>query len=128
MIGNSTGIYNGTFFELGPEGNVKIGNYCTIVGAIFNTNDRILIGDYVFVAHEVTMAQSEFATPHHGPANKSREIIIGDDVWIGARSIILGGARIGSGSIVGAATVVDFDVPPLCLVAGNPGRIIRAVA
>jgi serine acetyltransferase len=39
--------------------------------------------------------------------------------------VLLAPARIGSDAIVGAAAVVDFDVPPGCVVAGNPARIVR---
>lgn len=54
-------------------------------------------------------------------------IEIQDNVWIGARAVILGGARIGEGSIVGAASVVDFEVPPYSIVAGNPARVVGSV-
>ena len=55
-----------------------------------------------------------------------RPIVIGDDVWIGAGSIILQGVRIGMGAIVGAGSVVTKDVPPYAIVAGNPARVIRS--
>ena len=51
-------------------------------------------------------------------------ISIGSNSWIGARAILLAGARIGEGAIVGAAAVVDFSVPPYAIVAGNPARIV----
>ncbi len=54
-----------------------------------------------------------------------REIVVEDDVWIGAGSIILPGRRIGRGSIVGAGAVVAHDVPPWSVVAGNPARVVR---
>jgi acetyltransferase-like isoleucine patch superfamily enzyme len=50
---------------------------------------------------------------------------IGDDVWIGAQSIILAGSTIGSGSVIGAGSVVKGVIPPNCLAAGSPARIIR---
>jgi acetyltransferase-like isoleucine patch superfamily enzyme len=125
VIGENTGIYNGSFFDLGPEGSVKIGDYCNLVGAILSSNGSIIFGDYVFVAHEVVIADSAFATPQHVATTKSSEIVIGDNVWIGMRAVILGGASIGEGSIIGAASVVDFQVPPLSLVAGNPARVIK---
>lgn len=50
---------------------------------------------------------------------------IGARCFIGARSIILPGVRIGDGSIVGSGSVVTRDVPPATIVAGNPARIIR---
>ena len=55
------------------------------------------------------------------------DIVIEDDVWIGAQAIILGGVRIGAGAIIGAAAVVDQDVPPYAIFAGNPGRVVGSV-
>jgi acetyltransferase-like isoleucine patch superfamily enzyme len=134
-IGADTGVYNGSFFDLGPQGSVEIGKFCSIVGLIVCSNTRVVLGDYVFVAHDVVIADGCAATPLdpgrgaaptlNGIESRSEEIVIGDDVWIGAQAIILAGAHIGAGSIIGAASVVDFPVPPLSLVAGNPARIIR---
>jgi acetyltransferase-like isoleucine patch superfamily enzyme len=53
--------------------------------------------------------------------------VLADNVWIGARAVVLGGARIGEGSVVGAAAVVDFEVPPYSLAAGNPARILGPI-
>jgi acetyltransferase-like isoleucine patch superfamily enzyme len=50
---------------------------------------------------------------------------IGDRCFIGARSIVMPGVRIGDQSIVGAGSVVTKDVPPNCIVAGNPARVIQ---
>jgi acetyltransferase-like isoleucine patch superfamily enzyme len=132
-IGKSSGIYNGSFFDLGPQGEVEIGNYSTLVGAIICSNKKILIGDYVFIAHEVVIADGYVAAPLHFESPKmidssataeSPVIEIGENVWIGARSVILGGARIGQGAVIGAGTVVDFEVPPYAVVAGSPARIV----
>ena len=54
-------------------------------------------------------------------------IIIEDDVWIGARSIILKGVCIGERSIVAAGSVVTKSVPPDCIVAGNPAKIVKYI-
>ena len=45
-VGHDTGLYNGTFFDLGPSGTVQIGDFCSLVGAIICTNSRVAIGDY----------------------------------------------------------------------------------
>lgn len=53
------------------------------------------------------------------------DTVIGADVWIGHGALILPGARLGAGVIVGAGAVVAGEVPPYCIVAGNPARILR---
>jgi acetyltransferase-like isoleucine patch superfamily enzyme len=126
-IGHDTGVYNGTFFDLDYDGEVIIGNYCTLVGAVIATNGRVSIGDYSFLAHEVTIADHFAAVPPVAAEQLDRhsgEITIGPNAWIGARSILLPGAQIGEGAIVGAASVVNMQVPPFSIVAGNPARII----
>jgi acetyltransferase-like isoleucine patch superfamily enzyme len=55
----------------------------------------------------------------------SKPIIIDDDVFSGARSIILKGVKIGKGSVVGAGSVVTKDVPSFCIVAGNPAKTVK---
>ena len=60
-------------------------------------------------------------------AESPLSIHIGENAWIGARAILLGGARIGEGSIVGAGCVVDFTVPPYRVVAGNPARVVGMI-
>jgi acetyltransferase-like isoleucine patch superfamily enzyme len=122
-IGRNSGIYNGTFFDLGPDGFVEIGDYCTIVGAIFSTNRSVVIRDYAFIAHEVVIADDDFAAP--GPSQPTASTIeIGQNAWIGARVVLLGGARIGRDAVVGAGTVVDGVVPDGAIVAGNPARVV----
>ena len=54
-----------------------------------------------------------------------KPIHIGNDVWIGARSIIMDGVSIGDGAIVAAGSVVTKDVPPYAVVGGSPAKIIK---
>ena len=136
--GHDTGLYNGTFFDLGPQGEVTIGDFSTIVGAIISTNGRVSIGDYCFIAHEVILANSAFTVPQdasvamsHGRRDAtpgaSPDIRLGDNVWVGTRAVLLGGADVGEGTIIGAGAVVDGEVPPFCVVAGNPARVVRTL-
>jgi acetyltransferase-like isoleucine patch superfamily enzyme len=131
-VGNDTGIYHGCFFDLGPNGEVQIGNFCTLVGAIISTNARIEIADYALIAHEVVLADTSVAQPfrvqeNSRPPREPETIIsLGENCWIGARAVLLAGARIGPGAIVAAGSVVDFEVPPNALVAGNPAQIKRS--
>ena len=129
-VGRDTGIYHGSFFDLGPAGEVEIGDFCTLVGAVIACNSRVVIENYVFIAHEVTLADGFAAVPGAGPEGGEPEtsIGIGANSWIGARAVLLAGARIGRGAIIGAAAVVSFDVPPFAIVAGNPARVVGSCA
>ena len=137
-VGTDTGVYNPSFFELGEDGEVEIGNFCALVAVTIVTNSRVVIGDYAFLAHDVIVADSFAAvppakrfdpdfmmTPSIGTAaQRPATITIGANSWIGARAVILSGADIGKGAIVGAASIVDFEVPPYAIVAGNPARVV----
>lgn len=126
-IGCHSGLYNGTFFDLGPKGTVDIGDYCAIVGAVFAVDCAIRIGSYTFIAHEVVFADRAAAvpgTPTEHPPPSTGNIVVGENVWVGARSVLLSGADIGEGAVIGAGTVVDFPVPPFAIVAGNPARVV----
>lgn len=80
--------------------------------------DQVWIGDFdhCFDSTEVPIKDQGIATA---------PVIIGDDVWLGTRSTVLRGVRVGAGSVVGAHTVVTRDVDPATVVAGVPGRVLR---
>jgi acetyltransferase-like isoleucine patch superfamily enzyme len=59
------------------------------------------------------------------PGEMSQEIIIGENVWIGYRAMILKGVTIGNGAVVAAGAIVTKDVPERSLVAGVPAKVIR---
>ena len=59
------------------------------------------------------------------PIPPRRPITIGNDVWIGARVIILPGVTVGNHTVIGAGSVVTKDVPNYAIVGGNPARVIR---
>jgi acetyltransferase-like isoleucine patch superfamily enzyme len=126
-VGHDTGIYTETFFELGPQGEVEIGDFCTVAGPVIATNGRVVIGSHVLISREVIIADHFAAAPPdvgRGAAGPRAEIVVGDCAWLGARAVLLDGARLGPGVIVGASTVVDFEVPAYAVVAGSPARIV----
>ncbi len=51
------------------------------------------------------------------------DVIIGNDVWIGAEALIMSGVNIGDGAVIGARSLVTKDIPPYCVVTGNPAVI-----
>ena len=53
------------------------------------------------------------------------EVVIGNDVWIGMRVIIMPGIKIGDGAVIGAGAVVTKDVPDFAIVGGVPAKIIK---
>ena len=55
---------------------------------------------------------------------KEYSIVIEDDVWIGAKVIVVSGTKIGRGSVVAAGSVVSGEIPPYSIVVGNPGRVM----
>lgn len=57
--------------------------------------------------------------------SSSKKVVIGNDVWIGSHSIVLGGVLIGDGAVIGAGAVVTKDVPPYAVVGGVPAKIIK---
>jgi len=91
---------------------------------------RVTIGDFSLFGPAV-----QIYTPMH-PFNaeqRRREefgkpVEIGSDVWVGGGAIILPGVRIGSRAVIGAGSVVTRDVPDGMFAAGNPCRVIRAIA
>jgi acetyltransferase-like isoleucine patch superfamily enzyme len=134
-IGDDTGIYLASIFDVGPNGDVQIGDFVSIDSAVISTNHKVSIGSYTLISFSVVIADSAVAVPWSSRrslkeegVSSDRDIVIGENVWIGARSIILGGARLGEGAIVGAFSVVDFEVPPFSIVAGNPARVVGTSA
>ena len=120
-VGARCGLYAGTFFDLGPDGEVVVGDYCSLVGLIVASNARVVLGDHVLVAHEVVIADSPWSTP--APSEPGAGVEIADNVWIGAGAVVLGGTTIGRDAVVGAGAVVCGDVPAGALAVGAPAEI-----
>lgn len=127
------------------KGKITVGDYTTIrynslVGAAVN----IRIGTHVIISNNVhiydnnnhpvspkkrwEMCESGFYGEKWQWKNSTcKPVIIEDNVWIGERSTILKGVTIGYGSVIGCDSVVTHDVPPYCVVAGNPAKVVKEI-
>jgi serine O-acetyltransferase len=85
-------------------------------------NKDALLGSNVTLFNGVVIGRKDKITEQ---GRETAYPVIGNDVWIGPHAIIIGGVHIGDGAIVGAGSVVTKDVPPRCVVAGNPAKIVR---
>jgi acetyltransferase-like isoleucine patch superfamily enzyme len=100
-------------------------------GTFINENSRITayseirIGDNSWISWDVNIVDSDFHQIKENGFLKPKHvaIFIEDNVWIGARSIILKGVTIGNGTVIAAGAVVTRDLPSKCLAAGNPAKI-----
>lgn len=92
---------------------------------------RVQIGKLALLANNVTIVGGDHNYRHAGVPmvfsgrDELKPTIIGDDVWIGAQSIIMTGVSIGNGAIVAAGSVVTKDVKPYSIVGGVPARFIK---
>lgn len=125
------------------NGYLEIGNNTGISSACIRVNEKIIIGDNVRIGGDCVLMDTDSHSldwrvraglvidpstgkpvPDMKSAN-SKPIIIEDNVLIGARAIILKGVTIGARSIIGAGSVVSKSIPPDCIAAGNPCKVIK---
>jgi acetyltransferase-like isoleucine patch superfamily enzyme len=79
----------------------------------------------IHIAENTFIAFGAAILAHDASRRLYRDTWIGPNCFIGARSIILPGVRIGANCVIGAGSVVTHNVPPRCIAAGNPARIVK---
>ncbi|MEO0272974.1 MAG: acyltransferase [candidate division WOR-3 bacterium] len=128
---NSIGVFQPVILKtITPWAVLSFGNHVGISGCTISASSSISIGNRVLVGSGclITDSDSHPINPElrkrSFSACKVKPIVIQDDVFIGARCIILKGVTIGQGAMVGAGSVVSKDVPPYAIVAGNPIKVI----
>lgn len=127
ITGQSCFGYNSSI-RLEKGSVLEIGSNTYIAAkALIRVYSRIKIGNNCAISWNVSILDSDFHNYKIDgkKVNITKEVIIGDNVWIGNNVIILKGVVIGNNSIVGAGSVVTKDVPPSTIVAGNPAKIIK---
>ena len=84
---------------------------------------EISIGEDCAISHDFTIMDSD--VHYLNGSNNTSPVRIGNHVWIGTRVTILSGVTVGEGAVIAAGSLVKEDIPPYCLVAGVPARVIR---
>jgi len=128
-IGNNFKIWHRCFISIG-DGNISFGNNGLLgVDAYINASKgNITIGNNVAIAPKVQI----FSVSHHYESGKNvtecyriKDVVIEDNVLIGAGAIILPGVVIGTGAVVAAGSVVNKNVPSMHIVGGIPASLIK---
>lgn len=132
---------HGRNFHFDPDGfysyeNIHVGDDVSLGyrPVLLAGRSRILIGNKVMFGpqvmlvggnHNATVVGQFMTDVSEKTPNDDLGVIIEDDVWVGARAVILRGVTLGRGTIVGAGFLVNASTPPYAIVAGNPARMVR---
>ena len=115
----------------GSGEKLKVGNFSQL-GQNARLTGPIILGDYIMMGPDVIMMAvthdiSDNSKPMVDPTNPNieRPIIIGNNIWIGTRVIIMPGVTIGDNSIIGAGAVVTKSFPPNSVIGGVPAKLIK---
>ena len=110
------------------NGELQLGKYILISpGTSIRSAQKIVIGDSTMIASDVTITDSDWHDIYDRTdyVASPKEVIIQENVWIGEKSLILKGSKIGKNSIIGAGSVVSGEVPANVIFAGNPAKEIK---
>jgi acetyltransferase-like isoleucine patch superfamily enzyme len=131
---NFVGIYKPVSIAVYQKGQLKIGNNSGFSGTSIVVTQQVTIGNYCNFGGNTSIWDTDFhpaeylARRDHSVCKiKSAPIIIGDDVFVGANSIILKGISIGNRSIIGAGSIVTKNIPADQVWGGNPARFIKKI-
>ena len=112
---------------------IRIGHDCGLSGVALCATTSVSVGDRCLLGSGVLIADTDFHptdvlprryAPIPRPA-ASHAVIIDDDVFIGARSVVLKGVRIGARSVIGAGSVVTESIPADAVAVGVPARVVK---
>ena len=135
------------------SGDIEIGRYTSFNGPgsdITARTNKVSVGNFCSIARNCTIQEFNHITDRcstyyihrnlinaadrqgyiwQGPEDDDIEsrgpVSIGNDVWIGAQSVILSGVTIGNGAVISANSTVTRDIPPFAIAAGSPAKVIR---
>ena len=110
------------------NGELHLGKYILISpGTSIRSAKKITIGSSTMIASDVTITDSDWHDIYDRTdyVASPKEVVIEENVWIGEKSLILKGSKIGKNSIIGAGSVVSGKVPANVIFAGNPAKEIK---
>jgi acetyltransferase-like isoleucine patch superfamily enzyme len=117
-------LRNGERIKIGAYSH--IGARCSIWAG--DSVGRITLGRHALLGPEVFVTASNYqiepGTPVMDQPKVERSVVIGDDVWLGARVVVVAGVEIGDGCIIGASSVVTRSIPAGSIAVGNPARVV----
>ena len=125
-IGENVNIEKGAFFTPGLSigNNSGVGIDCELYGKISIGND-VMMGPEV-VIYTTGHKHDSVDVPMRLQGNEEpREVVIGNDVWIGRRAMIMPGVTIGDGCLIAAGAVVTKDIPPYTIAGGVPAKVVK---
>ena len=115
-------FHSGRSISIGDDSS--IGERSRLLGRIIIGKDVMMGEEVIILTHNHNFDRLDIPMCQQG-FKKEEPVTIADDVWIGARVIILPGVIVGKGAILAAGAVVTKDVPPYAIVGGNPARVIK---
>ncbi|HQY20810.1 MAG TPA: acyltransferase [Ignavibacteria bacterium] len=130
---NSGNIAGGVFLRTSKSGNIVTGDEVYLNGTSIISEESITLGNRIMIgANTVIMDTNSHNVPYKNRLKRwdkirRKAVVIEDDVWIGANCFIMKGVRIGKGSIIGAGSVVNNEVKPFSIYAGNPAVFVKKI-
>jgi acetyltransferase-like isoleucine patch superfamily enzyme len=122
---NLIGINRPCILSTQAEGaQIVVGDNCGFSGSVIGCFVKITLGNNVKCGANTLITDSNWH-PEDPRSGEPKEVVIGDNVWLGVNSTVLKGVHIGDNSVIGANSVVVKDIPSNVVAAGNPCKVIR---
>lgn len=144
-------VRSGARFTVARGATVVIGSGCVMdYGFILESSGRLTVGDRTVFGHHCTVAADDHVSIGRGcligelvsirdhdhafdrtdipildQGRRTAPVVIGDNVWVGAKATITAGVSIGDGAVIGAHAVVTRDLPAGCIAVGVPARVVK---
>ena len=116
-----------------PNAVIRFGDKVLLTGTRLGCENAITVGDWAGLS-DARIIDSDFHTldyyedrPRYNTSGRSKPIVIGKNVWVGAGAMIMKGVKIGDNSVVAAGSVVVASVPENTVVLGNPARVVTRI-